>query len=180
VIHMNFVNDDCIVHDAYVMNNGNDHVYNVQRKVFNVNENQMKQIKGQSIDVNVITRMYGEIPSQEEIRRRIREKDWNTYQKKKKNIPPQNIENQVPQRAPKSTNQRQTIGATKEPNIEKPLVSTNSEMRIDLTHIRDSCKSLWHSMRLSVIGFMCKHRCKVIFKEDTLLPFNLGELRSFK
>jgi hypothetical protein len=26
--------------------------------------------------------MYGEMPSQEEIRRKIREKEWNTYQRK--------------------------------------------------------------------------------------------------
>jgi hypothetical protein len=93
--NMIFVNDDYFAHNAYDWNNEYDNVYNVQRKMFNVNENQMRQIKGQSIDANVITRMYGEMPSQEEIRTKIREKEWNTYRKKKQPISPQNHESQI-------------------------------------------------------------------------------------
>jgi hypothetical protein len=78
------------------MDDEHDHIYNVQKKVLHVNENQMKQIKGKCINSDVITRMYGKMPSHEEIRRRIREKEWNTYQKKKQPIPLQNIENQAP------------------------------------------------------------------------------------
>jgi hypothetical protein len=46
----------------------------------------------------------------------------------KTTIPPQNHETQIPQRDLENTNQKQTIGATKESNIEKPLVSRNSQM----------------------------------------------------
>ena len=62
--HMNFVNDDYFAHNAYDWNDEYDHVYNVQIKLFNFNDNQMRKIKGQIIDANVITRMYGEMPSQ--------------------------------------------------------------------------------------------------------------------
>jgi hypothetical protein len=45
--------------------------------------------------------------------------------------------------------------------------------------IRDSCKSLWHTVWLTETGFLWKHWCKVTFHEDCA-PFSLGESRSFK
>jgi hypothetical protein len=51
---------------------------------FNVSEEQIKEIKGKSIDASVITKALAPKPSQEGIKRRIQEKQWITYQRKGK------------------------------------------------------------------------------------------------
>ena len=47
----------------------------------------MKQIKGNSVYSYVITRMYGENPTQEKLRKWIQDKEWNTYQIINKEVP---------------------------------------------------------------------------------------------
>ena len=47
----------------------------------------MKQIKGNSVYSYAITRMYGEKPTQEKIRKWIQDKEWNTYQIINKEVP---------------------------------------------------------------------------------------------
>jgi len=79
--------------------------------------------------------MNEEMPSQEDIRRRIRKKEWNTCQKKKQPIPPQSHETQTKQRGPKNINQIQNIGAIKDSNIEKHSTCTTSKMSLNLTNV---------------------------------------------
>jgi hypothetical protein len=57
-------------------------ICNLQGKSFNVTSNQMKQIKGKSIETNKLQKIYGPIPSQEEIRKIIRERSLNTSKEK--------------------------------------------------------------------------------------------------
>jgi len=47
----------------------------------------MNHIKGKIIDSDIITRMYGENPTQEEIRRMVKEKEWKAYQRRNKVVP---------------------------------------------------------------------------------------------
>jgi hypothetical protein len=45
--------------------------------------------------------------------------------------------------------------------------------------LMDSCKSLWHTLQLSMIGFLWKNQCNANFHAEPSL-LSLKELRLFK
>lgn len=91
-----------------------DIICSVTGKAYNVSEDQMKQIKGKSVYSDVITRMYGEKPTQEQIRKWIRDKEWNTYQRINKAVPQRpEADRQIPQKAPVREQPMQTVGAAR-------------------------------------------------------------------
>jgi hypothetical protein len=45
--------------------------------------------------------------------------------------------------------------------------------------IRDNCRSLWHTIRPFVIGFLWENRCKAAFNEEPS-SLSLGYLKLFK
>jgi len=65
----------------------NDIICTVMIRAYTISEDQMNQIKGKSIYSDIITRMYGEQFTQEEIRKKIKDKEWITYQERNKAIP---------------------------------------------------------------------------------------------
>jgi hypothetical protein len=75
-------NDGSNALDSLYYVNDEDFICNVQGKCFPMTSDQMKQIKGKYIEANKLTRMYGPMPSQKEIRKIVRKRSLNTSQRR--------------------------------------------------------------------------------------------------
>jgi hypothetical protein len=83
-----------------------------RRRSYVVSSEQMKEIKGKSVDSNKLTKVYGTMPTQEEIKKIARERGLITYQRRNPNWDTKaSTVRQVPQRP--NSKQSETDGAIK-------------------------------------------------------------------
>jgi len=84
-----------LANEIYKHGSGNskNYVGDVHDMINAISESSSEQVKGmKDLDQAIIYRALAPKPTQEEIKRRIQEKDWNTYQRRRKQVQPQHQE----------------------------------------------------------------------------------------